>query len=129
MVQRIRPENYHQEVVAEKKTVLLLCMPRDEEFPEQLEIVEEIARMYAGELKVVLPDEDSVEAFKKAFSMAGTPTFLILREGKEVFRMLGLADLAAARKFVDRVLSEPGSKPLFKRILSLIFMIAGSIGV
>ena len=31
----IRSENFEQEVIAEKRPVLLLCMPRDEEFPER----------------------------------------------------------------------------------------------
>jgi hypothetical protein len=34
----IRIENFDQEVVAEKKPVLLLCMPHDEEFSKQEEV-------------------------------------------------------------------------------------------
>ncbi len=119
----IRPENYHDEIVAEKKTVLLLYMHRDDEFPAQLQIVEEIARIYQNELKVVLPEGDAIEAFKRDFSIAGTPTFLILKKGKELFRMLGLADLADVRKFVDKALRVPEApKSFLKRIMFLIFM-------
>ena len=92
LVSLIRPENFEQEVIAEKKPVLLLCMPRDEEFPKQLKVMEDIARKYSEELKVGLLQEEFIEAFKKNYGVIGTPTFLILVEGKERSRILGLAD-------------------------------------
>jgi thioredoxin-like negative regulator of GroEL len=92
LVSLIRPENFEQEVIAEKKPVLLLCMPRDEEFPKQVKVIEDIARKYSKELKVGLLEEDFIEAFKNNYRILGTPTFLILVEGKERGRMLGLAD-------------------------------------
>jgi hypothetical protein len=88
----IRPDNFEREVVAEKKPVLLLCMPRDEEFPNQLKVLEDIATKYSQELKVGVLEEGLIEAFKKNYSVVGTPTFLMLVEGKERGRMLGLAD-------------------------------------
>ena len=92
LIRLIRPENFEQEVVTEKKPVLLLCMPRDEEFPNQLKVIENIARRYSEELKVGLLQEEFIEAFKKNYEILGTPTFLILVEGKERRRWLGLAD-------------------------------------
>jgi hypothetical protein len=92
LVNLIRPENFEREVIAEKKPVLLLCMPRDEEFPKQLKVMEGIATKYSVGLKVGLLEEGFIEAFKKHYSIVGTPTFLILVEGKEKGRMLGLAD-------------------------------------
>ncbi|MBM4330846.1 MAG: hypothetical protein FJ117_06400 [Deltaproteobacteria bacterium] len=92
LVSLIRPENFAQEVIAERKPVLLLCMPRDDEFPQQVKVIEDIARKYSQELKVGLLEEEFIEAFKKNYSIIGTPTFLILVEGKERSRMLGLAD-------------------------------------
>ena len=91
-VHLIRPENFEQEVIAEKKPVLLLCMPRDEELPNQLKVMEDIARRYGQELKVGVLQEEFIEAFKREYGVVGTPTFLMLVEGKEKNRMLGLAD-------------------------------------
>ena len=92
LIRLIRPENFEQEVVTEKKPVPLLCMPRDEEFPNQLKVIENIARKYSEELKVGLLQEEFIEAFKKNYEILGTPTFLILVEGKERRRWLGLAN-------------------------------------
>ena len=88
----IRSENFEQEVIAEKRPVLILCMPRDEEFPKQFKVLEDIATKYSQELKVGVLEEGLIEAFKKNYSVIGTPTFLLLVEGKERDRMLGIAD-------------------------------------
>ena len=48
----IRSENFEQEVIAEKRPVLILCMPRDDEFPQQLKVMEDIATKHSQELKV-----------------------------------------------------------------------------
>ena len=92
LVNLIRPENFEQEVIAEKRPVLILCMPRDEEFPKQFKLMEDIAGRYINALKVCVLQEETIEAFKKSYSILGTPTFLILVEGQERSRMLGLAD-------------------------------------
>ncbi len=100
MVFLIRPDNFTREVVSEKKPVLILCMPRNEDFLIQLELLEEIAIRHGQEVKVGVLEEDSLEAFKKTYAILGDPTFLILVEGKEVSRILGLADEAKLRDFI-----------------------------
>jgi thioredoxin-like negative regulator of GroEL len=92
LVSIIRAENFEREVIGEKKPVLLLCMPPDDEFPKQLKVIEDIATEYRQKLKVGILEEGLIEAFKKNYSVVGTPTFLLLLEGKERARMLGLAD-------------------------------------
>lgn len=92
LVTFIRAENFEREVIGEKKPVLLLCMPRDEEFPKQLKVLEDIATAYIQKLKIGILEEGVIEAFKKSYGVIGTPTFLLLVEGKERARMLGLAD-------------------------------------
>ncbi len=92
LINLIRLENFEREVIAEKKPVLLLCMSRDEEFPKQLRVIENIAARYGEGLKVGLLEEEFIETFKKDYCIVGTPTFLLLVEGKERDRILGLAD-------------------------------------
>jgi len=92
LVNLIRSENFEREVFAEKKPVLLLCMPRDDEFPQQLKVMEVIATKYGQELKVGVLEEEFIEVFKKNYRVVGTPTFLLLVKGKEKARILGLAD-------------------------------------
>ncbi|MBP7765432.1 MAG: hypothetical protein K4445_01430 [Deltaproteobacteria bacterium] len=107
----IRPQNFEEDVTAEKKMVLLLCMPRDDAFDEQLRVVEEIALQYADQLKVVLPEESCLAAFREDYAIAGTPTFLALIKGREVGRILGLADRETLKKFVDQALQSGAGAP------------------
>ena len=89
----IHHENFAQEVAAEKKPLLVLCMPRDDQFPQQVKIIEEVSAKHSPQLKVGLVQEEFIEAFKKFFNFKGTPTFLILVKGKEKARLLGQTDL------------------------------------
>ena len=102
LVRFIRSESFEQEVIAEKKPVLLLCMPRDEEFPQQLEVIEDIARRYGNDLKVGVLEEEFIGAFKENYGIVGTPTFLVLVGGKEKTRWLGLADPETLSDLISR---------------------------
>ena len=101
-VHLIKPDNFEAEVISEQRPVLLLCMPRDEEFFRQVKVMEDIAARYGGELKVGYLEETFIQSFKKNFNVQGTPTFLILVQGKERGRMLGLADPETLMDFVSQ---------------------------
>jgi thioredoxin-like negative regulator of GroEL len=92
LISLIRSNNFEQEVIMENRPLLLLCMLRSEGFTEQLEVVEAIARKYSGKLKVAYLHEQYIETFSRNYNVIGTPTFLILLQGKEKDRLLGVAD-------------------------------------
>lgn len=88
----IDEDNFEAVVIREQRPVLLLCMPRDQQFDGQIKVLTETAARYAGRLKVGLLDEGFIGPFKKKYRVLGTPTFLVLQEGREKNRLLGLAD-------------------------------------
>jgi hypothetical protein len=100
LIHLIRPDNFMDEVLSAGKPVLLLCMPRDDDFPIQLKLMEDIAVNHSLWLKVGLLAEAFTESFKQKFGIDGTPTFLIFFEGQEKNRMLGLADCRTLESFV-----------------------------
>ena len=100
LIHLIRPDNFADAVLFVRKPVLLLCMPRDDDFPGQVKLMEDIAVKHSLWLKVGLVAEAFTESFKQKFGIAGTPTFLIFFEGQEKNRMLGLADCQAMESFV-----------------------------
>jgi thioredoxin-like negative regulator of GroEL len=100
-VRVIRPQNFEQEVVSEKRPVLLLCMPRDEEFLKQVKVLEDVAETHGQALKVGVLEDEFIERFREDLGIRGTPTFLILVQGKERGRMLGLADSASLTDFIS----------------------------
>jgi thioredoxin-like negative regulator of GroEL len=101
----IRPENFIEEVILEKKPVLLICMDHDDIFSEQLTVLQNIAERYGKELKVGLLAQDSKETFKKKLQIIGTPTFLLMMEGKEISRFLGVINQKTLTDFIDKHLS------------------------
>lgn len=106
MFTKIRLDNFEQVVMQEKAPVLLACILRDLEFKKQAEILDGLSKRYGDFLKVCLPDEDSIRVFSKKCGIEGTPTFVILNNGKEVGRMLGLADNKTLPAFVLRTLPD-----------------------
>jgi hypothetical protein len=75
-------------------------MPFNEAFPSQLKIMEAVATQFGHKLKVGLLEEAFIETFKRNLQITGTPTFLLMAHGKEIGRMIGLADQQALADFV-----------------------------
>ena len=88
----ITPDNFFQEVVSEQKPVLILCMPFNEQFPSQLRIMEDLARLYPHRFKVGIFKQACLKIFKENMKICGTPTYLMMLHGQEINRMIGIAD-------------------------------------
>lgn len=97
----ISKTNFEQEVVDEERPVLLMCMPVDYDFGDQVEMLERISQLFGGNIKVGLLEEPFIDKFKHRYDVKGTPTFLILRNGLEQDRSLGLADEQMLLEFVS----------------------------
>ena len=106
LVYIVRPENFEERVVLRRAPFLLLCMPHGEGFPRQLEVIEAIAVQYQKELSVGVLAEESIELFKKKLNIIGSPTFLMMVEGKEVDRILGLIDKKTLTDLIDKHLPD-----------------------
>ncbi len=100
MIRSIGPENFEQEVITEKKPLLLLIMPPGGEFPAQVGLVEEIEKSHGAKLKVGFVQDYFISKVKEKYKITGTPTFLVLQEGKEKDRLLGLASRETLMSFI-----------------------------
>jgi thioredoxin 1 len=54
-------------------------------------VLDEVARNYAGRLKVVKIDVDKSGGTAAAFGVTSMPTFVLVRNGQETFRRVGAA--------------------------------------
>ncbi|MDD4241319.1 MAG: thioredoxin family protein [Smithellaceae bacterium] len=106
----IRPDNFAQEVIWETKPLLIICLAQDDGFSRQLAVLREIAEKYEKVIKVGLLAQDSVEICKKKLKIIGTPTFLLMKEGREIDRILGVTDKEALTHLIERHLSRSPSK-------------------
>ncbi len=110
----IRPENFTKDVILEKKPVLLVCMAYDDSFSRQFKVLQNVAQKYEKELKVGLVAQDSMEIFKKRLQISGTPTFLLMSDGKEIGRILGVSSQEALFHFIDQHRSAEQSESSMK---------------
>ena len=54
-------------------------------------ILDEVARDYAGKLKVVKVDVDASGETAARFDVTAMPTFVVVKDGRETFRHIGAA--------------------------------------
>lgn len=54
-------------------------------------VLDEVARDYAGRLKVVKVDVDEAEETAARFKVTAMPTFVLVKNGREAFRRIGAA--------------------------------------
>ena len=105
-IRSIGLEDFEREVLKEKMPVLVLCMHQDSDFHGQIEIIERTtAESYCDRLKVCLLEEESVGVFREKYSVGGTPTFIVFRDGREISRLLGQAESAILQEFLSQTLA------------------------
>jgi thioredoxin 1 len=64
--------------------------PWDASSRRELEIIEEVAALMKGQLKVKTCSVDEAPELAEQFNVRSIPTTLILRDGKEIERLIGL---------------------------------------
>ncbi|MFK7739859.1 MAG: thioredoxin [Planctomycetota bacterium] len=67
--------------------------------------IEKVAGDYDGKMAVFKVDIDNAQETAASFGIMSVPTCIFFRDGKEVDRFMGNADLRTVKGHVDRVLS------------------------
>jgi len=99
--------NFENQVLRSRQPVLLLCMTNQEMLAHQLEVLRQhIENNYNSGIRVCILEEDFIYAFKQMYNIAGLPIFLLFDKGKEIGRMLGMADSGHLRAFLARYFPE-----------------------
>jgi thioredoxin-like negative regulator of GroEL len=101
----LRPDNFQQEILDEQKLVLLACIHPGNEFRKQSELLKTVASRFDGGLKVCLLTHDGAKAIMDRFRVEGTPTYILLRQGREKERLLGETDLDTLSASVQPLLA------------------------
>jgi thioredoxin 1 len=96
-------QNWKTEVASSKQPVLVdfwaeWCGPCKMMSP----IVDEIAQKYAGKLKVGKLNVDDAQEIAAKFSVQNIPTLLIMKNGKEVERVVGFTPPDALAEVIDK---------------------------
>ena len=67
--------------------------------------LENLARTYAGRVKLVKVNVDEAQGLARRFDAQSIPTLLVLRDGEVVARQIGAAPEAALRRWLDDALA------------------------
>jgi thioredoxin len=70
-----------------------------------LPVLTEVAREYAGHVRIVAVDVDDEQQLAHQFAVRAMPTLVVLRDGREVGRILGSRPRAFVRGVLDRALA------------------------
>ena len=68
-------------------------------------ILENLARTYAGRVKLVKVNVDESPGLSRRFNAQSIPTLLLLRDGKVVDRQIGAAPESALKRWLDSALA------------------------
>ncbi|MBF0121146.1 MAG: thioredoxin family protein [Desulfobacterales bacterium] len=102
------------ELFIEQKPILLVCLQHDRANKKDLEILEKISETFSESIKICIASLDSMKAVIEAYDVKGTPTFLLLKDGKEHNRILGEVDSNLLTKAILSLLSSIGKKTISK---------------
>jgi thioredoxin 1 len=95
-VKQVSDGTFNTEVMDSKTPVLIdffaeWCGPCKTMAP----VLDELARDYAGKLKVVKINVDEAEETVARFGVTAMPTFVLLKDGQETYRRVGAAPKSA----------------------------------
>jgi hypothetical protein len=99
LIKRINPQNFQENVIEAAEPLVVLCMPRDDDFPDQLRSLELAVGGCKAHLSAAFVDESFLETFKGMFHITGTPTYLFFYKAMEINRMLGIANRQTIESF------------------------------
>jgi len=71
--------------------------------------LENLARTYAGRVKLVKVNVDESPTVAQRFDARSIPTLLVMRDGREVSRQIGAAPESALRRWLDAALDSTAS--------------------
>jgi thioredoxin 1 len=105
MVTELTDKNFHSTLQTAKVPVLVdfsasWCQPCKALAPT----IDKIAGDYRGRMDVYKVDIDNAQEVAASFGIMSVPTCIFFRDGKEVDRFTGNADLRTVKGHVDRVL-------------------------
>lgn len=104
MIQKVTNEDFQSEVLDASEPVLVdfsatWCGPCRVAEP----IVERVAESFVGRAKVVKVDIDDAPELAQQFGVRGVPTFVFIKDGEEVDRLVGLSSQKLDQYFNDKL--------------------------
>ena len=99
--------NFEAQGLRARQPVSLLCMTSQQMLSDQKDVLQRhIENGDNTDIRVCILEKDFIHAFMQMYNIAGLPIFLLFDRGKEIGRMLGMADPGHLRAFLARYFPE-----------------------
>lgn len=102
----VGPETFGSEVLAVKGLVVLVnfCASWCGSCKEMVPVLEEVARVYRGKVKVVIADVDEAGSLAERYAVRTVPTLLFFQQGQPVYRLIGYQVAEEISRRIDNLL-------------------------
>ena len=103
----VRGEDEFLKIVKENELVIVdfwapWCAPCMRQKPE----IKKVAKRYAGRIVVVSVNVDDLPSIARKYRIEAIPTLIIIRDGQEVWRAVGLRSADRLAQPIERVLAQ-----------------------
>lgn len=101
----LKNSNFDKEIIHSKAAALVdfwatWCYPCKMIAP----VVEEIAKDYAGKIKVAKVEVDEAAEIASRFNVLNIPTLILFKDGKEAERIVGVTSKEDVARKIDKIL-------------------------
>jgi hypothetical protein len=102
---RVTLDTVEKELKTSATPVLLACLHPDADIRSQVELLEQVSKLFEDQVKVCLLCEAFTGAFGQTYRIEGTPTYLLLKQNTVLDRVLGQVDLNTLTAYLSRTVS------------------------
>lgn len=98
----ISNRNFEADILSTDRPVLLMCVSGGRAYAEQKQVLQQLSGRFREQVGLCCLEEDLINGFKEMYNIKGTPVFLLFHNGREMGRMLGMADRDRLEAFLIR---------------------------
>jgi hypothetical protein len=102
---RVTLDTVEQELNTSTTPVLLACLHPDADISSQVELLDQVSKLFGDQMKVYLLCEAFTGAFGQTYRIEGTPTYLLFKQNTVLDRILGQVDVNTLTAYLSRTLS------------------------
>jgi len=104
-IKNLTPENFHDEVLESSTPVIIdffaeWCGPCKMMAP----VFDEVSKDYKGKLKFLKIDTQRQEVLASRFNIRGIPCLIVLKNGKEIGRIVGFMPEESLKEKIDEII-------------------------
>lgn len=108
-VQTFSSEAFQSALTEGEVPMLVACLAEGPEFSKTMGVLQSATKDLDRPIKVGVIGEDIRKVFMRRFGIPGTPTFVVFQQGREVGRLLGMADRETIRDFLHKSVDSASS--------------------